>query len=68
MPMRIDPFAVPDNEKIDLLMAVNAAAKASGADFSAAWVNIVARGEILREAPWARASRRAARASSPAST
>jgi TldD protein len=40
MPMRIDPLAVPDNEKIDLLMAVNAAAKASGADFSAAWVNI----------------------------
>ena len=31
----------PDNEKIDLLMAVNAAAKASGADFSAAWVNII---------------------------
>lgn len=41
MPMRLDPFTVPDNEKIDLLLAVNAAAKASGADFSAAWVNIV---------------------------
>jgi TldD protein len=41
MPMQRDPLAVPDSEKIDLLLAVNGAAKTGGADYISAWVNIV---------------------------
>ncbi len=37
MPMGIDPFAVPARDKAELLMALNAAARAAGADFCVAW-------------------------------
>src|SRR5262249_51194942 len=40
MPMQTDPFAVPDGEKIDLLLAINAAAKTAGANYSTAWVGM----------------------------
>ncbi len=41
MPMRIDPFAVADDEKADLLLAVNAAAQAAGAGSSMAYLAAV---------------------------
>ena len=41
MPVGRDPFAVPDAEKIDLLLAVNEAARAAGADYSNAYLSTV---------------------------
>ena len=41
MATEIDPFLVPDGDKIDVLMAINEAALKAGADFSAAYVDIV---------------------------
>ena len=37
MPMSVDPFEVPANEKAALLFAANAAARNAGADFCSAW-------------------------------
>jgi TldD protein len=41
MPIGLDPFAVADSEKSDLLLAVNAAAMKAGADFCSAWVSAI---------------------------
>lgn len=41
MPIGLDPFAVADSEKSDLLLAVNAAAMKAGADFCTAWATSV---------------------------
>ena len=46
LPIAIDPFAVPARDKADLLLAVNAAAKAAGADFCVAY-SFAAREERL---------------------
>jgi TldD protein len=41
MPMRRDPFAIPEPEKIDLLLAVTEAARGAGASYSTARLNVV---------------------------
>jgi len=41
MPMGTDPFAVPLSEKIDLLVAINEAARTAGATHSSAYVSFI---------------------------
>ena len=41
MPMRLDPFEIPDREKIDLLLEVTEAAKAAGASYCTANLAVV---------------------------
>lgn len=41
MPMRRDPLDVPETEKIDHLMAVDAAARKAGASYSSVWCDTV---------------------------
>ena len=47
MPMRADPFAVDDREKIDLMLAVNEAALAAGASYATAYLTIVKEEKFL---------------------
>jgi TldD protein len=41
MPMRVDPFEVPDSDKIDLLLEITEAAQAAGANYCTAHLAVV---------------------------